>query len=99
MIETADALAYLHNELIVHGGVRAENLLISGRGHVLLAGLSSAVVAGGRTPGRTFPLTASYRWSSPEYLQTGGQTFASDVFAFGMTIYEARDCCYVEFCS
>ena len=99
MIETADALAYLHNELIVHGGVRAENLLISGRGHVLLAGLSSAVVVGGRTLGRTFPPAPSYRWSSPEYLQNGGQTFSNDVFGFGMTIYEVRGLYYVTFCS
>jgi serine/threonine protein kinase len=88
LCQAAQALLYLHEELIVHGELRAENLLMSGVGRVLLSGFGSSALIGGPAAAGTGPPDPLARWDSPEVLKGGSRTFSSDVYAFGMTIYE-----------
>lgn len=87
LIGAAKALVYLHGLGVVHGDIKAENILISDDDEALLGdfGLSklneSATISALKGSG-------SVRWQAPELLDEGAKTFQSDVYAFGMTIVE-----------
>ncbi|KIJ52447.1 hypothetical protein M422DRAFT_156722 [Sphaerobolus stellatus SS14] len=84
----ADGLYYLHQQMIIHGDLRAGNILISDKGvpHLSDFGLS-------RILRESFGLTTSseaggaLRWMAPELFHEKVTT-ASDVWAYGMTILE-----------
>ncbi|KAG8922871.1 hypothetical protein FRC01_013501 [Tulasnella sp. 417] len=87
LCETSDAVDYLHSENIIHGDIKSTNILINASGHILLCdfGLSKSItdqtstaLKGAGTP----------RWQSPELWDNAAKTFASDVYAFSMTIVE-----------
>ncbi|KIO25525.1 hypothetical protein M407DRAFT_55475, partial [Tulasnella calospora MUT 4182] len=84
LCETSDAIDYLHRENFVHGDIKASNLFISGDGHVLLCdfGLAKPTYA------QTSTGAGTLRWQSPELWDDKPRTFASDVYAFSMTIVE-----------
>ncbi|KAG8920213.1 hypothetical protein FRC01_000873 [Tulasnella sp. 417] len=87
LCETSDAVSYLHREDIVHGDIKAGNLLISDHGHVLLCdfGLTKSTYAQTST---ALKGAGTVRWQSPELWDNAPRTFASDVYAFSMTINE-----------
>lgn len=90
VLDLVVAAAYLHRSGIVHGDIKAANILISNEGRALLGdfGLSR--------PSDTATSTemqgaGSVRWQSPELLQQGGgKSYESDVWALGVTISEVR---------
>ncbi|KAG8896675.1 hypothetical protein FRB99_008762 [Tulasnella sp. 403] len=85
--ETAEALVYLHGQSFLHGDIKSSNILVSDDVHVLLCdfGLSRmstvATAAGLKGAG-------TIRWQSPELWQSAPKSEKSDVYAFGITIYE-----------
>ncbi|KAG8975341.1 hypothetical protein FRC05_005900 [Tulasnella sp. 425] len=90
VIEIAEGLAYLHQfePGIVHGDVKAYNVLIASDHHARLCdfGLARHVNAGTATGLKGVGSTA---WQSPEILRDGAhKSLQSDVYAFGITIYE-----------
>lgn len=82
-------MAYLHVAGIIHGDVKAANVLVSTGGDALLCdfGLSRPSASATATLLRG---AGSVRWMSPELFREGGgtKTMQSDVWAFGMFIYE-----------
>lgn len=88
--ETSDAVVYLHRKNIVHGDIKASNLLISDGGHILLCdfGLAKSTYAQTST---ALKGAGTFRWQSPELWDNEPRTFASDVYAFSMTIVEVMD--------
>ncbi|KAG8951509.1 hypothetical protein FRC04_006041 [Tulasnella sp. 424] len=87
LCDIASAIAYLHSLEIVHGDIKARNILVSQDGDVRLCdfGLSkysSWTTSEGRKGAGTI------RWQSPELLFDQSKSFKSDVYAFGITIYE-----------
>ncbi|KIO25630.1 hypothetical protein M407DRAFT_75444, partial [Tulasnella calospora MUT 4182] len=88
LCETSEAVDYLHREHIVHGDIKGRNILISDDSHVLLGDFGLPILASAHT---SFPSkgTGSIRWQSPElWDECSTKTFASDVYAFSMTIAE-----------
>ncbi|KAF8608177.1 kinase-like protein [Ceratobasidium sp. AG-I] len=90
-IQIAEALAYLHKKGIIHGDMKAANVLVSEKGHPKLADFGNAVVTPctlEMTPVESFG--CSIRWAAPEVLDVGseGQTTHADVYALGMTLLE-----------
>ncbi|KAG9045898.1 hypothetical protein FS837_005456 [Tulasnella sp. UAMH 9824] len=87
LFETSDAVDYLHREDIVHGDIKASNLLISDGGHVLLCdfGLAKSTYAQTST---ALKGAGTFRWQSPELWNNEPRSFASDIYAFSMTIVE-----------
>lgn len=83
-------MVHLHKKGIIHGDIKAANVLLSKDVRPLLCdfGLSRAVDLSTST---SLQGQGSIRWMSPELLsEGGGKTFASDAWAFGMLIYEVR---------
>lgn len=87
--ETADAVQYLHQEAVVHGDLKAGNILINNSGHSLLCdfGLTRTIESRTSTAMRG---AGTFRWQSPELWNNVPKSFESDVYAFGMTIAEVR---------
>ncbi|KAF8517248.1 kinase-like domain-containing protein, partial [Hysterangium stoloniferum] len=85
----SSALVFLHrrNPLIVHGDIRAGNILVSDEGVPCLTdfGLSRFVDDVTRLT-TSSNVGGSLRWMAPELLHNGKPSRQSDVWAFGMTM-------------
>lgn len=87
LLETADAVVYLHSQGIVHGDIKARNILVSGSRHALLCDFGLAKWASSITASASKGMGTA-RWQSPELLKGESRCFASDIYAFGITIAE-----------
>ncbi|KAG8953677.1 hypothetical protein FRC04_001881 [Tulasnella sp. 424] len=87
LCETADAIGYLHDEEVVHGDIKASNILIGDNGQVLLCDFGLTRTTDLRTS-TAMKGAGTLRWQSPELWDGGSKGFKSDVYAFGMTIAE-----------
>ncbi|KAI5122713.1 hypothetical protein M0805_009766 [Coniferiporia weirii] len=95
----AKGLEYLHDNGIVHSDIKSDNVLIDASGEAVICdfGISRAINAtqaalGGNTtaPGGA---NGAYRWMARELFDPKGgpdtkHTKETDIWAFGMTIYE-----------
>lgn len=95
--EVALGLKYLHTfqPMIVHGDLRAANVVVSATNEALLAdfGLSKIIAEeeGAVVASTSLANAGSSRWMAPELFQpdaNGGVTSASDVWSFGMLCLE-----------
>lgn len=93
--EVASAISYLHEKGIIHGDIKAANVLISDDFRALVCDFGLSRPADGTTA-TTLQGSGSAPWMSLELLERGSKTFASDVWAFGMFIYEV---CVQSLCS
>ncbi|KAG9044122.1 hypothetical protein FS837_008758, partial [Tulasnella sp. UAMH 9824] len=88
LCETSEAIAYLHQENMVHGDIKARNILVGADDHILLSEFGLAQFESAETF-LSFKGGGTTRWQSPELMDAGYRTFTSDVYAFSMTIVEA----------
>ncbi|KAG8893772.1 hypothetical protein FRB99_001717, partial [Tulasnella sp. 403] len=85
--ETAEALVFVHDMGIIHGDLKAQNILVSSTEHALLCDFNlskqelTLTIAGLKG-------TGSLPFQSPELWEGASRTRATDVYAFGMTIYQ-----------
>ncbi|KAG9020067.1 hypothetical protein FS837_008615, partial [Tulasnella sp. UAMH 9824] len=85
--ETADALAYLHAMQITHADVKASNILVSADVRALICDFGLAKWMPSITASQSKG-AGTVRWQSPELWGDAPRCFASDVYAFGITIAE-----------
>ncbi|EKM49915.1 uncharacterized protein PHACADRAFT_154569 [Phanerochaete carnosa HHB-10118-sp] len=86
----ADGLKFIHDEGVVHGDLKAANVLIHADNRAVLADFGLSRFARGHPSDYDPARLGSLRWCAPE-LQNEGQaraTFESDMFAFGMLCLE-----------
>ncbi|KAJ3559729.1 hypothetical protein NP233_g11191 [Leucocoprinus birnbaumii] len=93
ILDIIRGLRYLHSVDIIHGDLKASNVLISREGHAMLAdfGVSHIIMTMGTTTTRGFTSTAN--WTAPELLLEEEETEPiatkeSDVWSFACTCYE-----------
>ena len=89
LAEVATALAFAHEQGVVHRDVKPENVLLTkaGRAKVADFGLARAVDQSSLTTEGRLLGTAAYM--SPEQVRGQRATAASDVYAMGIMLYEA----------
>lgn len=93
LCQVANALVYLHKERVVHGDLKAQNVLIGDDNNALLCDFGAARVAdagkSGLTTGSQNAGTEGYK--APErYEDNYKPDEASDVYSFGGLIVEVR---------
>jgi serine/threonine-protein kinase len=91
-LAVAEGLEYLHSEAVVHRDLKPENILLGLDGAVKLTdfGLARSLESGQAVTTQGAMLgTPAYL--APETIRTGTATAASDVYAFGILLFEAFD--------
>jgi len=88
LYKTAQALAYLRRCGIIHGDIKATNILVSDNLHALLCDFGLTKFASTSTS-TALKSAGSLRWQAPELWEKDQpKTYQSDVYACGMTIVE-----------
>ena len=90
VLRVASALAYAHQNLVIHRDVKPSNVMVSGEGEVKLLdfGISKLI---NETAGETLtrhhmaPMTPEY--AAPEQFRRGAITVATDVYQLGVLMY------------
>ncbi|KAJ7466189.1 kinase-like domain-containing protein [Mycena galericulata] len=96
--DVAFGLEYLHGQdpVICHGDLKGINVLVDARGHALLCdfgltrikeNITTRTYVNGASAGATV-VAGSRNWMAPELLKGAPLRRKSDIYAFGMTIYE-----------
>lgn len=92
MLGAAEGLAYLHEELeiqIIYRDFKSSNILLDEEFKAKLSdfGLAREGPAAGHTHVST-AVVGTYGYAAPDYIETGHLTSKSDVWSFGVVLYE-----------
>lgn len=96
-IELADAIAFAHAQGVVHRDIKPANVMITGGGRVKLLDLGLARVSEPSLAGSAaavestttgMPLAGTPPYMAPEQLLGGEATAASDIYSFGVLLFE-----------
>ncbi|XP_063055357.1 tyrosine-protein kinase STYK1b isoform X2 [Engraulis encrasicolus] len=88
-LHVASALEYLHSKELVHGNVKARSVLVSRQFTAKLWGLGGVYARGAGTTGGSNPDDpGKKKWQAPELLVRKPITQKSDVWSFGLMLYE-----------
>ncbi|KIM42498.1 hypothetical protein M413DRAFT_444900, partial [Hebeloma cylindrosporum] len=84
LIEVASGLEYLHSKNLVHGDIRAANILISANGVAHLTNYGMSKIRQEHGQDISTPLD-NIRWCAPELVRESSSSTQSDVWSYGMT--------------
>lgn len=89
-LQAARAIAYAHRCGILHRDIKPANLLLDEAGEVHVSDFGLAFLLQGRNEviEKEGAQSGTLRYMSPEWLVHGVNTFSSDQYAFGVTLYE-----------
>ncbi|RPJ50975.1 MAG: serine/threonine protein kinase, partial [Methanobacteriota archaeon] len=96
-IETADALEKAHQKSVIHRDLKPQNIMITSEGHIKLMdfGLARRVLSSEdtaeswrTTPGGGNLLVGTLAYMSPEQFNGEAVDHRSDIFSFGIILYE-----------
>jgi serine/threonine-protein kinase len=79
----------LSGEPLLHRAVFPENIIVLESGHAKLARFGIYKALGQQQISKSGLLSSQFRYSAPEYSETGQYTIACDLFSLGVTLYEA----------
>lgn len=89
--EAADGMAYLHTKRCIHRDLAARNCLVTDEGKVKISDFGMSRMTEGdddlytvNTTAKTIPI----KWTAPEALEHMTYTLATDVWAFGILLWE-----------
>lgn len=85
MLQVAGALAFCHNQGVLHCDVKPENIMVDRDGRVKLLDFGISLPEGTSFNG---PLVGSPHYVAPERVMGGPLTPAVDVYAFGVSLFQ-----------
>jgi predicted Ser/Thr protein kinase len=88
-LKIAYGLLHLHNNNIVHRDLAARNILLTAEGQPKISDFGmSRIVKDDATQGKTKSLVGPLRWMAPESLKSQAYSVKSDVWSYGILVWE-----------
>lgn len=87
-IQVANGLAYAHDHGVVHRDIKPSNIMVLGDGQVKIADFGIAKMDASLMLTRTGAIMGSPLYMSPEQILSGHIDSRSDVFSFGIVLYQ-----------
>ncbi len=88
VIQIAEALKAAHQKGIVHRDIKSENIMVTGTGQVKVMDFGLARIRGGAKLTKTSSTVGTLAYMSPEHIQGQEVDARSDIFSFGVILYE-----------
>ncbi|NQT25568.1 protein kinase [candidate division KSB1 bacterium] len=86
--QIAEALKVAHEKGIVHRDIKSENIMITSTGQVKVMDFGLAKLRGAAKLTKTTSTAGTLAYSSPEQIQGQDVDARSDIFSFGVVLYE-----------
>jgi len=87
-IQIAEALQEAHCYGIVHRDVKSENIMVNSKGQIKVMDFGLAKLKGSLKLTRTSSTVGTLAYMAPEQIQGGEVDARSDIFSFGIVLYE-----------
>lgn len=86
-LSVLEALDFMHSRNVIHRDIKPSNIMFTDKGHVKVTDFGIAKVIGEQ--GQTqIGITGTFRYMSPEQILGEETWVASDIYSFGITLYE-----------
>ncbi|MEJ2635226.1 MAG: protein kinase [Calditrichia bacterium] len=87
-LQIAEALQAAHEKDIVHRDIKSENIMITGSGQAKIMDFGLARIRGATSLTRSSSTVGTIAYMPPEHLQGREVDARSDIFSFGVVLYE-----------
>jgi serine/threonine protein kinase len=87
-IQIAEALQEAHTKGIVHRDIKAENIMVNSKNQVKVMDFGLAKLKGSLKLTKTSSTVGTLAYMAPEQIQGGEVDARSDIFSFGVVLYE-----------
>ncbi len=87
-IQIAEALSVAHDKGIVHRDIKPENIMIDSKDRIKVMDFGLAKIKGSMNLTRSGSTVGTARYMSPEQIQGGELDARSDIWSFGVVLYE-----------
>jgi len=87
-IQIAEALQEAHTHGIVHRDIKAENIMVNTKNQVKVMDFGLAKLKGSLKSTKTSSTVGTLAYMAPEQIQSGEVDARSDIFSFGVVLYE-----------
>ena len=87
-VQMGEALQEAHSKGIVHRDIKADNIMVNAKGQVKVMDFGLAKIKGSLKLTRTSSTLGTLGYMAPEQIQGGEVDARSDIFAFGVVLFE-----------
>ena len=87
-VQIAEALTAAHAEDVVHRDIKSENIMVTGSGQVKVMDFGLAKIRGSAKITKSSSTVGTVAYMSPEHIQGQDVDARSDIFSFGVILYE-----------